>query len=112
MPADHLVRYLQPAAIGKCRASDSWLYTHAANPFIGAGRRITGFPGFSALETSGIYILSAPKKRSKQLYLGGGRRMVCDGEVRWIRRVRFRHQSQQLVARILADRFHPATITI
>src|SRR5260370_38156538 len=100
MPADHLVRYLQKAAIGTIRAFDSWLFTHAANPFIGAGWRITGFPGFSAMETSGIYILSASKKRSKQLYLGGGRRMVWDGDVLWCRRARFRRQSQHLVGRV------------
>src|SRR5260370_2556205 len=110
MPADHLVRYLQKAAIGTIRACDSWLFTHAANTFIGAGWRITGFPGFSALETPGIYILSAPKKRSKQLYLGGGRRIVCDGDVWWIRRDRFRHQRQHSVARGFVDRFHTATI--
>src|SRR5258708_40281675 len=110
MPADHLVSYLQKAAIGTIRAFDSWLFTDAANPFIGAGRRITGFPGFSALETPGIYILSAPKKRSKQLYLGGGRRIVWDGEVLWSRRCPFRDKSQHFVALVLADRSNTPTI--
>src|SRR5260370_28893901 len=100
MPADHLVRYLQKAAIGTIRAFDSWLFTHAANPFIGAGGRITGFPGFSALETSGVYILPAPKKRSKQLYICGGRRMVFGRDVLWCPRVRLRPQNPQFGARV------------
>jgi hypothetical protein len=76
MPADHFVGDLKEAAIGAIRAFDSRFFTDATNPFIGAGGRVAGFPGLSALETAGINILPAPEQRSKQLYLGSRRRMA------------------------------------
>src|SRR5882724_1297015 len=110
MPADHVVSDRKKAPIGTVRAFDSRLLTDTTNPFIRAGGRITGFPGLSALEAAGINILSPAKERSKQLYFGGGRRIVCDGGVRCIRRIRFRHQTKHLVACFLVNRFHMATI--
>jgi hypothetical protein len=41
------------------RAFDSRLFADATNPFIGAGRRAAGLPGFPILETAGITILFA-----------------------------------------------------
>ena len=79
MPADHFVSDMKKAAIGTFRAFDARLFTDSANLFVGAGGGITGFPRFPALETAGIDIFSAPEKRSKQLYLGSGWRIVCDG---------------------------------
>src|SRR5260221_9764937 len=73
MPGDHFVGDGQKAAVRTISAFDSRLFTNATNPFITAGRRITGFPGPPALETARIHILPAPEKRSEQGYLRGGR---------------------------------------
>ena len=78
MPADHFVGDLKEAAIRAVRAFDLRLFADATNPFIGAGRRVAGLPGFPTLETAGINILPSPEQRSKQLDLGRRRRMVCD----------------------------------
>src|SRR5207244_950402 len=70
MPVDYFISDLEKSAVGTVGTFDSRLLTDSPNPFIGASRRITGFPSFPALETSGINILSAPEKRSEQFYLG------------------------------------------
>jgi hypothetical protein len=80
MPANHFVGDLKKSAIGTIRAFDPRLFTYPANPFIGAGRRIPGFAGLSALETARIDILPAAEQGSKQLYLGSRWRLVCNRE--------------------------------
>jgi hypothetical protein len=62
MPADDFVGDLKKPAIWTIGAFDARLFTNAANPFIGAGRRVAGLPGLPALETAGIDILSASEK--------------------------------------------------
>ena len=110
MPADHFVSDLKKAAIGTIRAFDSRLFADAANPFIGAGRRIAGFPGPPALESPGINILSAPEKRSKQLYLGSRWRMIRNRGAWLLRNVRIPHQRPRFVADAFVNRFHAAII--
>jgi len=72
MPADHFIRDWKKAALWTIRAFDARLFADTGNPLIGAGGRITGFPGFPALETAGINIFPPPEKGSKQLDLGSG----------------------------------------
>ena len=81
MPADHFIRDWKKAALKTIRAFDARLLTDTGNPFIGAGGRITGLPGFPALETAGINVFPAPEKRSKQRDLGGGRGLIGDRRV-------------------------------
>ena len=78
MPADHFISDWEKPAIGTVSAFDLRLFTNATNPFVGASRSVTGFPGFPALKTAGIDILPAPEKRTEQRNLGSGRRTVCD----------------------------------
>ena len=80
LAVDHFIGDLKKSAIGTIRAFDPRLFTYPANPFIGAGRRIAGFAGLSALETARIDILPAAEQGSKQLYLGNRWRLVCDRE--------------------------------
>ncbi len=61
MPANHLIGDRKKAAIGTIGAFDSRFLTDTWNPFIAASRRVTGFPGFAALEPSGINIFPAAK---------------------------------------------------
>jgi len=110
MPGDHFVSDLKKPAIWTIGAFDSWFFTDITNPFIGAGRRIAGFSGLSALKTAGIDILSAPEERSKQLYLGSRWRMVRDRGASRFRNGHFLSQALRLVAAVLANRFHAATI--
>jgi hypothetical protein len=108
VPTNHFISNLKKAAVWTIGAFDSRLFTDPTNPFIGACRRITGFPGLLALETAGINILPAPEKRSKQFYLGSGRGMICDRGALLMRNFRFPHRGLGFVTVIWADRVHAA----
>ena len=66
VPMDHLVCHGEKLSILTLRALNTWFLTDTANPFIAAGRRVTRFSGFAALESPGINIISPAEERAKE----------------------------------------------
>jgi hypothetical protein len=110
MPADHLVSDREKAAIGAIRAFDARLFADTRDPLICTGWRVASLSRLSAFETSGIDIIPAPEKRSKQFDLGGRRRLVCDCGAGGIRNGRFLRQRLRFVDITLDAHFHAATL--
>jgi hypothetical protein len=80
MPPDDFIRELEESAVRAVSTFDPRLLADAADPFIGAGWRVAGFPALSAFEAPGIEIVTAAKQGAEEADLGLGGRAVVDSK--------------------------------
>ena len=78
VPVDDLIGDRKESPMGTFRALDARLLADASNPLIATRGCVTRFPGFSALESSRINIVSSAKEGTKEPDLGVRRRALID----------------------------------
>ena len=62
VPPNHVVGHWEEATIWTLGALDARLFADASHPFVRAGGGVAGLPGFAALESSRIRVLSSRGK--------------------------------------------------
>src|SRR5213078_826528 len=78
MPTNYFISDWKKTLMLAVRALDTRLLADASNPLIAAGGCVTRFPGFSALESPRINIVSSAEERTEQPDLGVRRRVLID----------------------------------
>src|SRR5437867_11892661 len=79
MPTNYFISDWKKTLMLAVRALDTRLLADASNPLIAAGGCVTRFPGFSALESPRINIVSSGGERTEQPDLGVRRGVLLDG---------------------------------
>lgn len=78
MPPDDIVRHRQPSLMGAVAALDPRFLAHPADPFVSAGRRVSGLSGLPALEPTRIDLGATTKQRTKEFDFGRNCRCLVD----------------------------------
>jgi hypothetical protein len=78
MPTNDLIGHAKERLVWTFAALDLGFLADPADPFVAAGRLVTGLPGATAFEPQGIDFFPSAKKRAEQGDLGGGRGMLID----------------------------------
>ena len=78
MPANDIVGDSQETSVRALGALNSWLFAYALNPFVGADRRVSRFPGLSALKTTRIDVVSSTEKGTEKGDLGRWQRLTIN----------------------------------
>src|SRR5438046_10667049 len=82
MPTNYFISDWKKTLMLAVRALDTRLLADASNPLIAAGGCVTRFPGFSALESPRINIVSSAEERTEQPDLGVRRRgLIGEGSL-------------------------------